>query len=139
MVLARYRMSKRFGEYLKAELGFDLHPLNLNNLTIPELDYMINDIKFCISCKNVGNFWQDAATKGVGAIESFVSPYYNVTGLSKVLEQDDTYCDAVEEMVLENQHYLYTKSQYRLMYLIAKNAIKVHGAHLVCAELAKTP
>ena len=128
LILNRYKLSERFGQYL-AELGFKLDNYHLNNFTIPELDSLINDIRFCVSTKNVNNFWQDACTQGVGIAERIVSPFYNVTGLSAVLSQDESYKDVCEELILEHQHYLYCKPEYRLLYSVVKNATIVHQQH----------
>lgn len=128
LILNRYKLSPRFGQYL-ADLGFKLDGTNLSSLTIQELDSLINDIRFCVSTKNISNFWQDACTHGVGIAERIVSPFYNVTGLSQVLGKDDTYQDVCEELILEHQNYLYCKPEYRLMYCIVKNASLVHEQH----------
>lgn len=129
LILNRYKISERFGSYLTSDLGFKLDSSSLNNLTIPELDSLINDIRFCISTKNVNSFWQDACTQGVGVAERIVSPYYNITGLSQVLSKDNNYLDVTEELVLENQQYLYCKPEYRIAYSILKNATMVHAQH----------
>lgn len=134
LILNRYKLSARFGVYLES-LGFNLNPTNINTMTISELDSLINDIRFCISTKNVHSFWQDATTQGVGIVERVISPWYNVTGLSTVLSNDDTYKDVCEELILEHQHYLYCKPEYRLAYSIFKTATAVHSQH----EFFKTP
>ena len=128
LILNRYKLSQRFGQYL-TDLGFKLDNSQLSMLTIPELDSLINDIRFCVSTKNVNSFWQDACVHGVGVAERIISPFYNITGLSQVLSHDDTYKDVCEELILEHQNYLYCKPEYRLLYCIVKNASLVHEQH----------
>ena len=128
LILNRYKLSERFGQHLE-QLGFKLDLSTLNNHTIPELDSIINDIRFCISTKNVHSFWQDATTQGVGIIERVISPWYNVTGLSQVLSSDETYKDVCEELILEHQKYLYCKPEYRLAYSVLKTATSIHAQH----------
>jgi hypothetical protein len=49
--------------------------------------------------------------------------------LSAVLSQDESYKDVCEELILEHQHYLYCKLEYRLLYSVVKNATIVHQQH----------
>jgi hypothetical protein len=128
LILNRYKLSARFGQYL-VSLGFKLDHHNLSSLTVQELDSLINDVRFCISTKNVNSFWQDACVHGVGVMERVISPIYNVTGMSEVLQRDEAYKDVCEELILEHQHYLYCKPEYRLMYTIVKNMTLIHSQH----------
>ena len=128
LILNRYKLSQRFGQYL-SDLGFKLDNTYLSTLTIQELESLINDIRFCVSTKNVNNFWQDACVHGIGVAERIVSPFYNVTGLSQALGHDETYKDVYEELILEHQNYLYCKPEYRLLYCVVKNASLVHEQH----------
>ena len=128
LILNRYKLSQRFGQYL-SDLGFKLDNSQLSTLTIPELDSLINDIRFCVSTKNVNSFWQDACVDGIGVAERIISPFYNVTGLRQVVSHDDTYKDVCEELILEHQNYLYCKPEYRLLYCVVKNGSLVHEQH----------
>jgi hypothetical protein len=70
LIIGKYKNSARFGNFLQ-DHGFKLDPDTLNKLTIPELDYIINDIRFTISSKNMGNFYQAAFTEGIKMVEIF--------------------------------------------------------------------
>jgi hypothetical protein len=140
IIIGRYRMSRRFAKYLVLDMGFNLSIEHLKTLTIAQMDQLIDEIRFVISCKNVGNFWEDAATEGIKMIEPIISKYtpYNVMGTSILLASNEKYLDYVEEMVLENQHYTYTKPQYRMMYEVIKTFQTAHQTHTHMAHLAST-
>jgi hypothetical protein len=68
------------------------------------------------------------ALRELELLKRIVSPFYNVTGLSAVLSQDESYKDVCEELILEHQHYLYCKPEYRLLYSVVKQKENGHGS-----------
>src|SRR4051812_9248168 len=63
VVISRYRLSNRFGEYLKQQ-GFNLAIEHLQTLSVPQLDKLINDVRFYVSTKNTGSYIQSMAVGG---------------------------------------------------------------------------
>ena len=136
-IISRYKNSQRFGAWLKKQ-GFNMSPKNLEDLSIDELETMINDIRFCIATKNTNSMYETGATKGILVAETLLRPVYKIDGLSEVLSKDPTYLDLVEEILLENQNQIYVKPQYRLLYCVLSSAYIVHTQHVMLEKLAQT-
>ena len=52
--------------------------------------------------------------------------------------EDQTYLDLVEEILLENQSYVYVKPQYRLLYCVLSSAYIIHSQHAVLEKISQT-
>lgn len=137
IALGRYRMSKRFGGFLKQN-GFNLDPKYLNALGIPELEHVVADIRFLLSNKNVSNLWYEVGTKGLIVVEKAVDPFYTVKGLAQTLNASDSYLDALEELILEENAITYMSPRKRFVLEIIKGVYICHTNNEMFEELSKT-
>jgi len=133
MQIQRYYGSSRFGKYLtKMKLNDDL-----DQLTIPEMQTLLGEIKFCIQNKTTSDMIQRGVPQLICAAEPMVSVFYDVKGLSNMLGASESFKDILEEVALECQVFSDTPASKRLMLEVMKTSVFVHEANAARAAAAK--
>ena len=123
--IQRYYQSARFGKYLR-ELGM---VEDLSSFTIAEMKARLAEIRFTIQNKNTGEMIQKGVPQLICAAEPTICRFYDVKGVSLVLNRSETFHDLLEEVALENQTFTNTPAITRLGYEVAKCCIFVHEAN----------
>src|SRR5271154_612351 len=100
---------------------------DLEALSIEQLDILLREIKFTVSCRNVNTMSIRAFKTMIVNIEYFCCTHTQIrcAGLSK-LNEDEDLLDCVKEFSLENMELFYTKPQYRILYAVVSSIMTLH-------------
>lgn len=120
--ILRYKIS--FSKYLVA---YDYRIQELDMLDIDQLEKLLTEIEICVSCRTSGNMLSDYYISTVSIVER-VAPLLsmNLTGLSKVLGEDDRVRECLEEISIKYDVVQHTPPEARLAYLTLRSIMALN-------------
>jgi len=141
--LTQYANSKRFKEYL-AENGFKLSPTHLRGLDEEELDDLLIRVRACVRNKSDSTLASSLVLFGVRTVEGItqvpaINARVDLLGLSKCIENDPQFLDALEEYQLEHSLLAAMSPEKRLLFCLGTTAFRVNAQNQMAkALLAKS-
>lgn len=135
--IMRYRTSKKFGKFLK-EAGFKLDDKVLNKLDEESLISLQERVAFAVSNKNSEGLFKSGVMGALQGAEFLGENVLglHVQGLTATLNQSEAFHELVEELMLENQFMVYTKPQWRLLYMIISTGMAIHNSKDLYSKLS---
>ena len=126
--ICKFKAHKKFGKVLKEQ---KIIPDNkvLDRMDESQLSDVLERVRFTVCNLNAGNMYKGIANTVVGAGEELaVGMGYQVQGLTATLNRSDEYNDLIEEIMIERGLLVYTKPEYRLVYLVLSTGYSLHAA-----------
>ena len=128
-LICRYLSNNRFKTYLKDQ-GFNTKREKLNDLSVEQLKAMLHRIQLAVQ-NRTSNLTNEFVFELLNGLEfvcvTFTADKIKVKGLSKALQQDDSFLDALEEIHLMWITDKLSSPYERVAWSIFTTAMKTHG------------
>lgn len=100
---------------------------NLEGMANNQLEELLNEIRFTVSCRNVNTIALRAFKMMITNIEFLCCNYTTIRcqGLSAIANDQDL-LDTVKECSLENMEFTYVKPIYRILYAVIQAMLTLH-------------
>ncbi len=108
------------------------------NMEVEELEKLLHEMKFTISCANSINNIPMMFTMGCSVFEAVACDKtpFKLKGLTGALIGDETFMDTLKEVALENEQFMYSDPLTRLGMKIGMTAL---GLHYMNSQVPSVP
>jgi hypothetical protein len=128
--IAKRRELLRVVKYYQKNLGhkltteFDIDFSNVKNMTIKELEDMLEEIRICLCCVQTNAFWKRTFFMAVDATEHWsrqgvFGSNIDLTGISNDCKFDPELKDLIDEVIIEHAKWSMIRPENRLMFDLA--------------------
>lgn len=131
VIIRGYKL--RFGDRLE-DVDFE----SAKGASIEELESMLADIRFLVSCTSSGGIFQSIANVGVVAVEHISAEALELKtqGLAVTLKNDQEWKDLVDEWALEHADVASMPIEYRLGFKLVQSVWTMHTINTNLANAA---
>jgi hypothetical protein len=135
-MILEYKNSTIFKDYINERHNLDIN--YINTLSLIQLDALIQELEYTVSSKNNASLIVTGIKAGINCAEQYVSPFYEIRGLSNALNHNPIFLETLEEIRLKHVSLTYVRPEYRLTIEVVKTAMLINGYHEDMKEKMKT-